>query len=252
MNELIETTKAELINRVKWAFWWPFIISWCLINWKVILVLFSLNSETINEKIDYISNLFRLDFSNQVSIYNPFSGDILFNGINMFTWWNFHVIWKIIIFPFLLSFIVVWLIPYLSRWYLRKQIDNKNKENEEYKKWLKSEIEVRDKELELQEKNEKIEKKEEYEWQKEYEKFIAAYPDGIMVLCNFLYGEDLWVIRYENKERNITAQELAYLSAYNLMEEYDERQYRITEKWKYFLQIGKLEWDELSLKDISF
>ena len=59
-KDIIDSAINEAKKRLsdESPFWSSFIISWLVINWKVLFIATSLNSTSINEKIDAIEKLY--------------------------------------------------------------------------------------------------------------------------------------------------------------------------------------------------
>ncbi len=107
MTTPLDAFNDEAKRRMEHPFWGSFIISWLLINWKIIYVTLSWSSVRIDDKIEYIEELFPFN-----SIIN-----ILFSLGHLFA------------FPLITSFIAVWFIPILAREYLAKQVKNKKQDD---------------------------------------------------------------------------------------------------------------------------
>lgn len=96
MNDIIKTIKAQLYDRVFNPLSSTLTISWCLWNWKFILVVFS--NMQVNEKFDYINSV----------IYPNFETILKFN----------------IGYPLLTTLFVIFIYPYPARFvyeYWRRQ-----------------------------------------------------------------------------------------------------------------------------------
>ena len=154
-------------------FWGSFIISWLIINWKVVLVVLSWNSQKIDDKINYIESLFPFDSMLNASIS----------------------LGHLALFPLIASFVAVWFIPILAREYLRKQIKNKEEDDSLKIREIKSEVSVNKEQQTLIKEvanTKKLEKSLEDNWEEEYEKLTRKYPDLINELTSILYTHEGW------------------------------------------------------------
>lgn len=96
-ENIIESTINEWKKRLfESPFWGSFIISWLLINWKVVYITISLNSISLTDKILKIEELYPT--------------------------WNFtdftHPLISVVVYPLLASFIAVAIIPIINHFYL--------------------------------------------------------------------------------------------------------------------------------------
>lgn len=211
MTTPIDAFWDELKRRMENPFWWSFIISWLIINWKVVYITFSWSSQKIDDKIQYIENLYKF---------------------SSFMEWFFSIA-NLFIFPLFASAIAIWWIPILAREYLRKQIKNKESDDALRINEIKSEKLVIQEKIDLQEKEQKLEKSEREEWDKEYVEIEKA---GIIPKMVHLIFEKNWN-RYNYRwDDNIDTYTLAVAIKYDLLTEIEKWVYELTEKGKYVIK----------------
>lgn len=163
-NELTDSIVIASEERITSPFYGYFVISWIIVNWRLIYIAFFVRGEDIFKKTNLLSN------------------EYLFFNIPSFRtvgyWLDF------LIYPFIATLFIFWLMPYITRIYFLKNIRNKKalklielNENKEIKK--------EEKELVVAEKNlikEEVEKAKQIKraiieapevlWLKEYEQFV--------------------------------------------------------------------------------
>lgn len=225
MSTPIDAFWDELKRRMESPFWWSFIISWLIINWKVVYVTLSWSSQKIDDKIEYIENLYK--FSNFLESLSSIA--------------------HLFVFPLIASVIAIWWIPILAREYLKKQIQNKEEDDKLKIKEIKSGVKVEKEEQNLikeRTNTKKLEKSQEELWNEEYEKLIKKFPDFWKPLTDLIYkyewyskqASDIGTRVFDSWE--IELLDTMWLIAPNLK---NNAFFNITDKWRFFLKKQSLE-----------
>lgn len=222
MSTPIDAFWDELKRRMENPFWWSFIISWLLINWKVVYVTFSWSSQKIDDKIQYIETLYKF---------------------SSFIEWLLSIA-HLLIFPLITSAIAIWWIPIIAREYLRKQIKNKEKDDALKIKEIKSEKLVIEEKINLQEKEKELQRTEQDIWNEEYEKLIKKFPDFWKPLTDLIYKYE-WYSKQASDigARVFDAWEIELLDTMWLITPNLKNNafFHITDKWRFFLKKQSLE-----------
>ena len=221
INIAINSTKDEIEKRLSNPFWWSFIISWIIVNWKIWYVTFFINETLIlGNKIDYI-----------LSLYIP----------------EWLAIFKLLILPLVMSAISIYIIPFISDEYLKQQKKNKEAEAQILINDIKKETKLENQKITQLEKLVKgkekssklIQKTQELsgnsEWNTEHDLLIQKYPEILKELSLFIYTHK-W---YRSYYGNINALEI--FDVYKLVEKLTwtyngDETYQLTEKWRFFLK----------------
>lgn len=244
---MVEEIKESLYNNVKdkisSPFWGTFIISWLIWNWRVWYVTFFVDSELLLSsrnilKIDYVSNFYHWDsFGN-----------------------SFFSISLILILPLFSSYLIVFWIPKLTKYYYKKSLEfeyeNKIIKSNKDKQFLDIENEkliIKGKKLESERKvmqQEKIlkqirpEKSQEEVWDGDYVNFKQTkYFQEFKLIKESIYNErgaTKWnwnnYGRYSNE---ISADSKAYFDVNEIIKISKVGSNEIislTEKGKYFMK----------------
>lgn len=156
--------------------------------------------------------------------------------------------------PLLLSwFIIIFVTPKISHWFLEKHKNNKIEENKIKIQEINSETKVLEAEEQKVEKEQNIEKikekSEEEKWDEEYKKIKDIHKLNEEI--SFLIYTFRWKDRYrDEKTRNmvetIDSNYIKIASINNLIQEFERWTngiitYKITDKWKYFLKKASYE-----------
>ncbi|MEI8129979.1 MAG: hypothetical protein WCG55_00555 [bacterium] len=104
-NELIDSTRMAIEDRLSSPFYGYFISSWFLFNWKIIYIAFFVDQNIILQK----TTLLRSDY--------------LIRSFPILWSWEFWL--HFFIYPFFATVLFFWIFPYLTREYYRKSIRNK-------------------------------------------------------------------------------------------------------------------------------
>lgn len=162
-NEFVASAKLAMNDRLTSPFYGYFLISWLIINWRVVYSATLLDQQLLYEKTNLLRNEYVETLVPQLLTFDWFLQ--LFFG------------------PFALTVLALWLFPYGTRIFYRKYIRNKvaNKiiELQELREEKRQETALAKQEVDLLEttiKRAKVEKKAEKEspevvWEKEYENF---------------------------------------------------------------------------------
>lgn len=211
MSNPIDAFSDELKKRMEHPFWWSFIISWLLINWKVVYITISLNGKEINDKIEHIEKLY--DFW-------------------IFGFRNAYLL--LFLYPILASAVAVGLIPYFARLYLTAQLYHKKKDNNERVKWIQNEKVLLEKEKELIEEKKDVQnlKSEQDIWDEDYTYLISKYPELINQLTSIIYLSDWWAWGDPELTKLLEVNDLTVISK----DKQDSPRHKLTNKWKYFLK----------------
>lgn len=247
----IESTKSdtvhELDRRFRNPFWVWFALAWITWNWRVWYLTFFVSESLVGNKIARIQEM-----------YEYFGWHALF--------W---ILINWIIIPTAISWSITFYLPKLTDIFLKRQKENKEREDIILRKDLKSEEknikavtdlleaerkkaqeELRKTQLELQiatsksKNNNKIKSEEEI-WNNEYVKFLKVFPSFHNTLTSLIYKNN-WYSKGVNRETYIP-EHVQLLHVNNLIELIDgkDTQYKITEKGKYFLKKQSLKEDQI-------
>ncbi len=238
--EINKETKDILKNikeRFSSPFYGTFIISWLICNWKIWYLTFFVDSDILFKdleaiKIDYIIDLYRVD--SFWSFLWPFLG-------------------KLFVCPLISAWSIVFLMPKLTFYFLKKHEENRKNELEiKFKtdkdilkiknEKLKKERETLDEEKVLEERRKEIEqvKSKQEVWDREYEKFKKTrYVKDFEAIKECVYEHD-GAINIHNKENEakINSDIKSYFDINGLIELFWKNGYesmKLTEKGKYFL-----------------
>lgn len=222
-NELIDSTKLALEDRIASPFYGYFLISWILINWKLIYVAFFIDQGILFEK----TGLLRNQYLDSLALPN--------------IWIHFFIE------PFLITILLFWVFPYATRIFFTKNIRNKITlkviELRETSRSTKAKTELVQEETSLL--KEEIEKAHEQKkaetetpeiiWDKEFKKFqssklfkefnqivdsIYEYQ-GYVTYDTFTINKDILVYADSNGLINLSS---------------DNRRIELTKKGKHFLK----------------
>lgn len=138
INSTIDEAKKRLFES---PFWSSFIISWLVINWKVLYISTSLNSTTISDKIDAIEKLHPNLFDRIISL-----------GI----------------LPLIASFIAIAVVPFINHFYLWLRKYHRDRDANIEIQEIQKEKEVIKEKQDLKKEEQRIQKSEQEEWNKEY------------------------------------------------------------------------------------
>lgn len=223
INELTESFKSNIKERLRSPFYGAFIVSWILWNWKVWYVTFFVDSGLLLQK----NKILKTDFI--FSLYNLDSfGSFFYSAAHL------------IILPLISTFLFVFYFPLLTCKFYEKSLDNDNKSK--LIKLLKEKefLEAQEAKLEMEEKILKKEKEigveriksakpQETIWEEEYLKLKnSRYFNGFESLKISFYEGDRW-------KSNIPTDMLAYYDTHNILT-IDGEKIDITEKGKYFMK----------------
>lgn len=206
-ENIIESTIDEAKKRLSESpFWSSFIISWLVMNWKILYISTSLNSTSINEKIDAIAKLYP-------------------------TW--FETIGSLVIYPLIASFITVALVPFINHFYLWIRKEFRDWDASIEIKEIQKEKEVIQEKMDLKKEEQELKYSEQEQWDKEYNEI---YKTGIIpILVRFIFEEN-WQNYYQNGENYLDTYSLATAVKYDLISESWEREYILTNKGKYIIK----------------
>ena len=202
-------------------FWWSFIISWLLINWKVVFITFSWSSQKIDDKIQYIENLYKF---------------------STFIEWSFSIA-HLFLFPLVTSAIAIWWIPIIAREYLKKHIKNKEEDDKLKIREIKSEVSLNKEQQALikeRANTKKLEKSQEEIWSEEYEKLVKKFPEFWRPLTDLIYKYE-WHSRQTSdttNDRVFDVWEIELLDTMWLIIQNPNNNlyFQITDKWRFFLK----------------
>lgn len=234
-NEVIASTEIALSDRIASPFYGYFALSWIVFNWKLIYIAFFIDQSRLFEK----TNLLRIEYL--VSLTPTYPG--------------FSFFWQFLIGPALLAFLALWVFPYGTRIFFRKNLRNKvalkvielqelRKEKTEERELKKAETKLIETEIE----HAKVEKKAAQEqpeilWEREYYQFKilplfkkfsfiveSVYEHSGNITTHHPYNDD--VVTFQ-----IPKDILAYAHTNNLVV-FDEtkRKIDLTEKGKLFVR----------------
>lgn len=120
-DNIKESFEKEIEEKFESPFYGIFIIYWCLWNWKILYITFSVSEKIIGNKLEYIEDYYNCDF---------------------------YSICLLILFPFLSSFFSVYFLPWAitTRFYIKKVKNDKIKKIEKIKAEKEVEEELLEKE----------------------------------------------------------------------------------------------------------
>lgn len=223
----VDELKNNLDDKLKNPFWWSMIATWLTWNWKIWYVTFFVSHKELGiewNKIDYIKDM-----------YNYFDYYIFFP----FLWFIFN--W--ILMPLFLSwFIIIFVTPKISHWFLDKHRANKKDENKKDISALESLNNLLDKEKEVAIKTKNVEKikekSEEEKWDEDYSVLTNKQNNLIPILEQLIYhskgniNDDDWNRSYDVEIESLL--DVNWLIE-SIWEYRGAPTYKITPKWKYFL-----------------
>ena len=103
-NEVISSTVVALEERFTSPFYGYFVLAWFIVNWRLVYTAFFVGGTEVLEK----ENLLRNEY---LFLNIP--------DVNTLAYWL-----HFIIFPFLITIFIFWVLPYISRFYYRQSIRN--------------------------------------------------------------------------------------------------------------------------------
>ena len=103
-NEVVTSFNIALEERITSPFYGYFIVSWLIINWKILYVAFFVSQDKIFEKL----GLLRHEY---LSISFP-------------SFSSFHHLLYFLLYPLLLTIFFFWIFPFFSRKFYRKSLKN--------------------------------------------------------------------------------------------------------------------------------
>lgn len=212
-ENIIESTLDEAKKRLfESHFWSSFVISWLIINWKIVYVTLSWSSIAIDDKIKYIEGLHQ--------------------GV-------FITILITIIYPLWASFIAVAVIPFINHVYLWIRKFHRDRDANIEIREIQKEKEIIKEKQDLKKEEKKLEKSEQEIWNEEYDKLIKKFPDFWKPLTNLIYDYE-WYSKqsWAGGNRIFDAGEIQLLDINGLIlpKEKNTAYFSITDKWKYFLK----------------
>ncbi|QQR76340.1 hypothetical protein IPJ63_02435 [Candidatus Nomurabacteria bacterium] len=233
-NEFVASFDLAIKERITSPFYGYFIVSWLMVNWKIIYIAFFINQEEIYNKYnvlrnEYLSTIFP-------SIY---SWD---------HWFNFLIL------PILLTFFFFWVSPKITRIFYRKSIKNQialkvieiqetRKEAKEKTELIKDETEVIKQELQKIKEEKKIASEApEMLWEKEYAKFFnSTYFSKFESIIDSIYlhsGNIKEFDSYNNMTTFMIPKDILVYSHTNELIKIDKTKDKIelTEKGKFFIK----------------
>lgn len=156
-HEVSESIREALEERLTSPFYGYFLISWLIINWDYVYAAFFIDGELIYEE----KNLLKNDYMLQLIL--PAQYEWLY-------WWNFLIL------PFLVTLAAFWFMPYVTRFFFRKHIKNKIRNEQIRAQELEAEIKAETKVLEAEVEQAKVREEAEKTspellWRKEFEDF---------------------------------------------------------------------------------
>lgn len=231
INDIKDSLKKNLNDRISSPFYGTFVISWLLWNWKVWYITFFVDAELLLK----VQNILKVDYI--INIYG----------------WNFYSLSHLIILPIISSYLFVFEFPKITRKFYVKYLDyeyeNKSiklKKEEQFLKEKALKLETEEKVLEKEEEVRIIKTKTQEEiWNKEYQDFKKSkYFQLFNKLKTSLYEHEGRTWLWNNNgggQQNIVPTDLkAYLDANKIIEfGKDKDRYEIillTEKGKYFMK----------------
>lgn len=225
-NELVASAEIALSERIASPFYGYFLISWLIINWKIIYVAFFLDQQYLFEKTGLLRNEYLQ------TIIPPFGPQYL---------------WQFLLEPTILAWAILWLFPYGTRVFYRKSLRNKKalkvielrelrKEQQQRVELTKTETELFESELEKK-RIEKVAASESPEllWENEYKEFEKSYLYGkFREIIESIYKHSGYV-SYVN-EKYISTDMLAFADTRDLIQfvEGSSNQIKLTPKGKFF------------------
>lgn len=162
-NEVISSVDLAVKDRISSPFYGYFLISWFIINWKILYIAFFVSQNYIFEK----SGLLRHEYIAQ--------------SFPLF--WSLEHFLNFFVYPFLMTFIFFWMLPVVTKIFYRKSLKNQKalriieiQESTEEKKQEKELIKVETGLIREKSEKEKVKNKVEREtpevlWEKEFEQF---------------------------------------------------------------------------------
>jgi hypothetical protein len=231
-NEFIESTQGAVKDRLTSPFYGYFIFVWLLVNWKFLYISLLVSQDKIFEK----TGLLRHEYLASL-IPKGWGG-----------WWCF------VLFPFLLTIFIFWILPYGTRIFFRKDIRNKKAlriielqedkaEKVERQGVVQEEVRLLSKQEELANKQRSLKSKSpEILWEGEYNVMKkTSWVNELKKLYELIYQDDGYTVDGNGKS-NVDSALLAYAHSNGLIEytksdRYDSRLVVLTEKGKYFIKL---------------
>jgi hypothetical protein len=246
--------------RIKQPFYRTFILTWVLVNWKMIYFILFVDEKTIIEK------------------YNILKFEYLLQNYSFLIWncWNdILLLFKFFIIPWFLTWLFIWIFPKYITWpALSKYSETQSNENITKKKFEieqkreENKLYIVEKEKELKEKKfnideENLENKQIADnkdlWDTEYNKFknlenyFKDFSDVINRI-NFHKWNMNFVFQWNQKiDDSLDTNTLSYLLSKDILKQSEkyESLYLFTTKWNYFKDKYIDEWNlrEFKIKD---
>lgn len=231
MENIINSLKENLKDRISSPFYGAFIISWLIWNWKIWYITFFIDSDLLLAtqsilKIDYIKNIYES--------------------------WIYASLYTVIL-PLFSSYLIIFWLPKMTHMFYEKYLEYENQNN--ITKLKKEKEFLKEKAAKLEEEKNVLQKEGEVKiirkeaqfqeeiWDKEYQNFKESKHFqyfGQLKSSLYEHGGHTW-IWVNNNKRNIIPTDLkAYLNANEIIEfGKDENHYEVvllTEKGKYFMK----------------
>ncbi len=236
LEEIKESIKNNLNDKIFNPFWGAFIISWILWNWNIFYLTFFIDSELLFKK----ENILKIDYIKNIYQWNNFLN--IFSNL-------FHLLF----FPLISSYVIIFWLPKLTSIFYEKYLENENqnkllkiKKEEEFLKIKSQKLEKEKTILKEEADIRKIqaERPKEEIWGEEYNIFRKTkYFKEFAVLKEIIYSyngnstlSDTGF--FENKAR-ITSDFKAYCDANKIIQiNYDSgfEKLILTEKGKFFMK----------------
>ncbi|HEY0980143.1 MAG TPA: hypothetical protein VGE18_01895 [Candidatus Paceibacterota bacterium] len=237
-NEIVVSADMALKDRITSPFYGYFLISWCVINWKIIYAAFFVDQEKVFEKF----GLLRIEYlSNE-----------LFLKLNEVSYW-LHF-W---IFPFISTLILFWISPYITREFYRKSLKNQialkvieiqetTKKVKEEEKLIKQQTNLIKEKTEKAKQNKKAgNENPEILWEEEFKNFISSsifskftqILDSIYIHEGKIRVESAMSLSYSrNYDFEIDKDVLVFADTNNLIKISNGKTISLTDKGKFFAQ----------------
>lgn len=160
-HEVPESIREALKDRVTSPFYGYFIISWLLVNWNYLYTALFVGGEEILERESLLRDEYLLQ-------------EVLPVHYKSWTYWI-----DFLILPFVITCVVFWFMPFLTRIFLRQHIRNKIKNEKIRNKELEAEIKSETKVLQAEVEQAKVEKEAEkispeLNWKRDYNMFKSS------------------------------------------------------------------------------
>ena len=234
-GEISASIDETIKEKTKSPFYGSFILSWIIINWKLLYILIFISSDKIFEKANLLKNEYITNLLPPIKSWEH--------------WLNFAI------YPFLLSIFIFWVLPFITREFYKKSIrnsirlekirlDETTEKTEQVTKLVEKETALIAQEVE-QSKQKKRAKAEDPEilWEREFKDFQKnVVYSRLGEIVNVLYDNGGRTIKYINNTRirQVNANTLAVLDTKGLIkiieEDIDEpEKIELTEKGRFFL-----------------